>query len=239
MSRDLFADTFAARPAPRRSKWMIVVSFLAHAGAIGVLVIVPILSALDSFVLHANDVLVVSIPATTMPSPPPPPKAETPAPSDINPFAAPPSPPEKPVTGEAPQLAFGAGPGVPGAPAGTGLGDLGPVPPSSSAKLPPQAPPKPAGPFRPGGDIKPPERVTYVEPVYPTLAKTAKVEGTVILEATIDEAGLVKDVRVLRSIPLLDRAAIEAVSKWRYTSTRLNGVAVPVLLTVTVTFKLR
>jgi protein TonB len=61
----------------------------------------------------------------------------------------------------------------------------------------------------------------------------------VILDAVIDEAGAVRNVTVLRSVPLLDRAAIEAVTQWRYTPTRLNGVPVAIILTVTVTFSLR
>jgi len=66
-----------------------------------------------------------------------------------------------------------------------------------------------------------------------------RVEGTVILEAIIDATGVVQNVTVLRSVPMLDRAAIEAVQQWRYTPTRLNGQAVPVIMTVTVTFSLR
>jgi TonB family protein len=89
-----------------------------------------------------------------------------------------------------------------------------------------------------GGQIREPRRLTYVPPVYPVVAQAARVEGIVILEAIIDETGAVRDVRVLRSIPLLDRAAIDAVSRWRYLPTTLNGVAVPVIMTVTVSFKL-
>jgi protein TonB len=89
-----------------------------------------------------------------------------------------------------------------------------------------------------GGQIREPRRLTYVPPVYPPVAQAARVEGIVILEAIIDETGAVRDVRVLRSIPLLDRAAIDAVSRWRYLPTTLNGVAVPVIMTVTVSFKL-
>ncbi len=87
--------------------------------------------------------------------------------------------------------------------------------------------------------MKPPARTYYVEPVYPSVALAVKEEGTVTLEATIDEAGNVKDLKVIGSRPLLDKAAMEAVSKWRYTPTRLNGVAVPIILTVRVTFALR
>jgi protein TonB len=78
-----------------------------------------------------------------------------------------------------------------------------------------------------------------VSPNYPALAKSARIEGTVYLEATIDANGIVRDVKVLKSIPLLDEAAKAAVSQWRYTPTKLNGVAVPVILTVTVTFTLK
>jgi protein TonB len=92
---------------------------------------------------------------------------------------------------------------------------------------------------RVGGNIDAPIRTTYKAPVYPPLAQAARVDGTVILEATIDAQGVVQNVRVLRSVPLLDAAAIEAVRQWRYTPTRLNGQAVPVIMTVTVTFSLK
>ncbi len=60
-----------------------------------------------------------------------------------------------------------------------------------------------------------------------------------IIEATIDPGGKVTKTRVLRSIPLLDQAALDAVRKWEYEPTMLNGVAVPVIMTVTVNFTLR
>jgi protein TonB len=74
--------------------------------------------------------------------------------------------------------------------------------------------------------------------VYPSIAQSARVQGVVILEATIGENGRVKDVKVLRSIPLLDQAAIDAVRQWEYTPTLLNNVPVPVIMTVTVQFTL-
>jgi len=69
-------------------------------------------------------------------------------------------------------------------------------------------------------------------------AKQARVQGVVILECTISPQGKVSDVKVLRGIPLLDQAAIDAVKQWVYTPTLLNGVPVPVIMTVTVNFKL-
>ena len=65
-----------------------------------------------------------------------------------------------------------------------------------------------------------------------------KVRGVVILECTISPQGRVTDVKVLRGIPLLDSAAIEAVKQWVYSLTLLNGVPVPVIMTVTVNFRL-
>jgi TonB family protein len=81
--------------------------------------------------------------------------------------------------------------------------------------------------------------VVYIQPVYPSLALAARKEGTVILQAIIDENGGVREVKVLRSIPLLDAAAVHAVSQWKFTPTTLNGTTVPVVMTVTVSFTLQ
>ena len=81
--------------------------------------------------------------------------------------------------------------------------------------------------------------MTDVPPVYPPVAQAARVQGVVILEAVIGPDGRVTDVSILRSVPLLDDAAIEAVRQWEYTPTLLNGVPVPVIMTVTVNFQLR
>ncbi len=98
------------------------------------------------------------------------------------------------------------------------------------------APSVQAGPARVGGEVREATRTTYVEPVYPEIAKRAGVSGAVILEAVIDPDGNVTDVNVLRSIPLLDEAAMDAVRQWKYQPTLLNGVPVPVVMTVTVNF---
>lgn len=103
-------------------------------------------------------------------------------------------------------------------------------------------PPPPADPpaiLRVGGDVREPRKIVDVPPIYPPLAIAARKEGTVILEAMLDENGNVQRLKVLRSVPLLDDAAVEAVGRWRYTPTLLNGTPVPVLMTVTVRFSLR
>ena len=84
--------------------------------------------------------------------------------------------------------------------------------------------------------IQAPRKIKDVAPVYPVTAQQSGIGGMVVLEATIDRQGKVADVRVLRSIKELDRAAMEAVAKWEYTPTLVDGVAVPVIMTVTLTF---
>jgi TonB family protein len=106
--------------------------------------------------------------------------------------------------------------------------------------VPPQAPSNepPSEPRTVGGRIKEPRKIKSVPPKYPDDAKRAGIAGVVILECTISPKGEVAAVKVLKGLPLLSEAAVEAVRKWRYTPTLLDGVAVPVIMTVTVNFKL-
>jgi protein TonB len=97
---------------------------------------------------------------------------------------------------------------------------------------------QPGAPVRVGGAVKEPRKIRDVRPVYPEIAQQARVQGVVILEVLVDEFGLVQDAKVLRSVPLLDDAALDAVRQWAYTPTLLNGVPVPVVMTVTVNFSL-
>ena len=137
-----------------------------------------------------------------------------------------------------------AGPVVDGVAGDVGVptGVIGGVPVEAFASpaLLPSPPPAPAPPaaYRPGGVIREPRKLVDVAPIYPDIARAAKVEGLVILEATIDERGLVMDARVLRSVPLLDAAALTALKQWRYSPTLLNGTPVRVLMTVTFRFSL-
>ena len=123
------------------------------------------------------------------------------------------------------------------------------VPRADGSGAPPPPPPPPeqnvmrrgAGsirPFRIGGGIAAPMKIKDVRPVYPPVAREAGVQGVVILETVVDEAGAVSEARVLRSIPLLDEAALDAVRQWQFTPTLLNGAPVPVVMTVTINFTL-
>jgi protein TonB len=109
----------------------------------------------------------------------------------------------------------------------------------------PPAPPPPAAPhsvattpIRLHSGMTPPAKQVDAAPVYPAIAQSARIEGMVILEAVIDAQGRVESARILRSIPLLDQAALDAVRQWRFSAARLNGDAVPVVMTVTVNFTL-
>jgi TonB family protein len=93
-------------------------------------------------------------------------------------------------------------------------------------------------PIRVGGNVRTPTKVKDAKPVYPPIAQSARVQGVVILEAVIDESGSVANARVLRSIPLLDEAALGTVSRWQFAPTDLNGRPVSVIMTVTVNFAL-
>jgi TonB family protein len=111
----------------------------------------------------------------------------------------------------------------------------------SIAAPPPPPPPAPLPPdtVRVGGNIRPPTKVLDVKPVYPAEAQDARVQGFVIIEAVIDKDGKVINARVLRSIPILDQAALDAVRQWEFTPTTVNGVPLNVIMTVTVNFTLR
>ena len=92
--------------------------------------------------------------------------------------------------------------------------------------------------IRVGGNVRPPIRNKEVAPVYPAIARAGRVQGDVVIEATIDDEGKVADARVVKSVPLLDQAALDAVRQWEYQPTLLNGVPVPVVMTLTVKFTL-
>ncbi len=92
---------------------------------------------------------------------------------------------------------------------------------------------------RVGGKVKAPTKTKDVKPVYPDAAKSAKIQGVVIIEATIGADGKIIGAKVLRSVPMLDQAALDAVKQWEFSPTRLNGKPVPVKMTVTVNFKLQ
>jgi periplasmic protein TonB len=213
--------------------YTIVVSSVAHVAALVVLVGIPLV-VMDA-VPGVRDIgPYIRADAAELPDPPPPPRPrrlDAPA-SDIARDLAPTVAPDRIAPEvETPSaergVPFDGPPGIPdGDPAGVLL---------SAAPVP--APP-PVVPIRAGGIIRAPKKIVDVPPVYPEIARRARIEGKVILDAVIGENGRVRDIRVLHSEPLLDAAAMDAVRQWQFTPTLLNGQPVSVIMTVTVAFRL-
>jgi TonB family protein len=163
-----------------------------------------------------------NVPVHFGPPPPPPPPPPPSGPGVSSRRNTPPPPPPPPRTSSRP----GPMPDAPPPPP--------PPPPSDWASQDASDPP-----LRVGGTIKPPVKLKNVSPIYPMDAQEAKVQGVVIIEARIERDGTVSRARVLRSIPMLDDAALDAVRQWEFTPTLLNGAPMPVTMTVTVNFTLQ
>lgn len=243
MERRLFEDLVESDVVTHKGRkgYTLPVSLTVHLIVLIAIVIVPLLTS-EELPEPTTAVKAFFVEPAAPPPPPPPP----PPPAPRNPDRPKPvnTPPPTTTTFTAPTtveeeikdegidlgveggVAGGVEGGVAGGVIGGVVGGL------------PDAPP-PTEPVRVGGNIKEPKKLKEVKPVYPAIARSARVQGLVILECTISPQGKVQDVRVLRSLPLLDQAAMEAVRQWVYTPTLLNGVPVPVIMTVTVNFTLQ
>lgn len=216
------------------------ISIALHLVALMLFLIIPLTAnmVLPNPASHLPDYM------RAMPIPPPPPPpvpvrpalAATPT-APVNPDPAPTSAPEtiKPETASARPVPDPGGiPTVGGVDGGTGL-----VPGGAPVVLQMPEPPRPAGPVRVADLPVSPRKVVDVRPLYPDMARIAHKEGTVIMEAVLDASGRVTQLRVIRSVPLLDQAALDAVGQWRYTPSFYGGHPVSVLMTITVRFTLQ
>jgi TonB family protein len=111
-------------------------------------------------------------------------------------------------------------------------------PPPPPPAPPPPAPGQAASRIRVGGNVLAANLVSKVDPVYPPMAKQARIQGVVVLEAQISKEGKVENLQVVSGHPLLIQAAIDAVKQWEYTPVQLNGEAMDVVSTITVNFAL-
>ncbi len=232
-------SSLSSESPPARRAWTGVVSLGVHAVALVAVLVLPLLydEALPDTATEVRAFFAKPLDVAA-PSPPPAPAARAaarpPLPSPSSRFVAPVDIPAEIVPEEG--LDLGVEGGAPGGleggvPGGVVGGIVGGLPPEA-------APPPPTRPVRAGIDVREPRRVRSVAPVYPTLAVQTRVQGIVVLECEIDARGRIENVKVLRGNPLLNDAAVEAVRQWVYTPTLLNGVPVPVLMNVTVTFSL-
>jgi protein TonB len=221
----------------RRRLSILPLSIAGHAIVLGLFLLSPWAGALDlpviasPFAEHYMETVAPPAPPapSSAPQPTTPPAAPITAPSEIGPE------PEVPPATTTADGGLPAGPGV-----NTGAGLLSDE--NLGSRVTPVAPPPPPEPtprlVRVGGKIREPRKLVHVAPIYPELARQTRVQGAVTLEAILDATGKVESVRVLESVALLDDAAVRAVRQWRYTPTELNGVPVPVLMTITIRFSL-
>jgi TonB family protein len=93
------------------------------------------------------------------------------------------------------------------------------------------------GVYQVGGGVQAPTKVDPARPQYPSEAKLAGVQGTVIVEIVVDQNGAVSDAKVVRSIPLLDDEALRAVRNWHFAQAVVNGQPAAVRMNVAVSFK--
>jgi protein TonB len=228
----------------RRSPWATMVSFIVQSALVGVLVLIPLIytEALPKQQLMGYLV------APPPPPPPPPPPAATPTVRVVRPsteidngqLKAPTAIPKKIAMireDEAPP-STGMG-GVVGAIGGTSGGTAGGVL-GSIISAAPTAVPKAATPTRVkvSQGVTQGLRIRMVQPVYPPLAKQARISGSVVLQAVIGKDGSIENLRAVSGHPMLIQSAIDAVRQWKYKPYFLNGEPVEVDTQVTVNFTL-
>ena len=240
MSHELFRDVTDIRPRGNRATGgTLAVSIVAHALILAAVIVVPLL-ATDALPELADTVGIFRPDALPPPNPPAP--AITRTPSKAQPTGQNLAPVEahEGIVEEQPRAPSIECPGCVVDPTMVSdvFGDKGGTGPAVPQPPPPPTPPAVPQPRRLSA-YEMPRKLRDVAPTYPAIAQRANIEGAVIIEAVIAVDGAVRDARVLKSIPLLDGAALDAVKQWRYAPTRLGGVAVPVIVTVTVQFRLQ
>jgi periplasmic protein TonB len=235
MPRDLFGDVTDPSITLGTRKWYTVpVSLGVHSVIVALLIIAPLMATGALPLLHDPTVYMPPEPPE-LPQPPEVVRPKALAEPVANPAAAPVEEP-KAIAEEPP-----FDPGVENQTPAESIVGAGTLEGTDVVAPPPivAEPPAPTPTVNVGGNIRQPERMTYVSPTYPLLALTARVQGLVIIQATIDTTGRVQDARVMRTdSPLLNGAALTAVRQWVYTPTLLNGIPVNVIMTVTVQFRM-
>jgi len=218
------------------------VSFILEAVVIGVLVLIPLL--FTEALPKAQ--LMMALVAPPPPPPPPPPPAEVhivkKVETDIinGQLRTPTKIPKKvEIIKEEeapPPMMAGVVGGVPGGvPGGTMGGVMGSIIGASNAPIPKMTAPTR---LRVSQGVVSGLKIKEVKPVYPAIAKTARVQGNVVLQAEISKEGVIENLRVISGPPLLIQSALDAVKQWRYRPYVLNGEPVAVETTVTVVFSL-
>ncbi|MGE5112969.1 MAG: energy transducer TonB [Acidobacteriaceae bacterium] len=240
----MFEDSLLDLKTKKRSPWATVFSFIFQVGLVGVMILIPLIytEALP------KTQLMTFLVAPPPPPPPPPPPAAAPvvhvqkvvSELDSGQLRTPTTIPKKIlIAKDEEQPSAGAVGVVGGVPGGVPGGQMGGVIGGIISST-PVAVPKVATPTR----VRVSQGVTEgllmkkVQPVYPPLARSARIQGQVVLQAVIGKDGTIQNLRAISGHPMLTPAAIDAVKQWRYKPYFLNGEPVEVDTQITVNFTL-
>jgi protein TonB len=248
----MFEQTFVEGVGKTNRTWTVLVSFLGQIGLIGLGVLFPMIY-FDALPRTQLTALFVAPPP---PPPPPPPPAAAPVKMvkviprqfDAGRLMAPKAVPKevamiKEEELPPPSASAGVVGGVPGGvPGGTPGGVLGGIIGSVPSAAPPPPPPveqkKTVQRIRVGGQVQQANLIRQPKPVYPPLAKQARIQGVVRFNAIIGKDGTIQNLTLISGHPLLVPAAQEAVKQWLYKPTLLNGEPVEVATVIDVNFTL-
>ena len=252
----MFDQTFVDGEGRTNKSWTVVISTVTQVALVGIVLLIPLIYTEALPKTSLTSFLTAPPPP---PPPPPPPAAEVPKvvvkkvvrEFDGTKLQAPKTIPkqiamiteDEPPPAPAGGVVGGVPGGVPGGSAGGVIGGIiGGVP---SAAPPPPPPPKkePEKPKTPerirvGGNVQAANLIRKITPVYPPLAKQARVQGTVRFSAIIGKDGAIQNLQLVSGHPLLVPAAQEAVKQWVYKPTLLNGEPVEVITQIDVNFTL-
>ncbi len=245
----MFEDSLlesGGRLRSKRKAWTTALSFVIQVFVIGVMILIPLIytEALP------KQQLMTFLVAPPPPPPPPPPPAAVPIKqvkviqSDLNngQLRTPTKIPQKVAMikeEEAPPPSASMGGVVGGVPGGVPGGQMGGVIGGIISST-PVAVPKVATPqrVRVSSGVTAGNLINKVQPIYPPIAKNARIQGSVVLQAIISKTGVVENLHAVSGHPMLIPAAVEAVKQWRYKPYYLNGEPVEVETTIQVNFTL-
>ncbi len=250
----MFEQSFLDQVGRTRRPWTVAVSFVFQTIGVGLLILIPLLST-DTL---PRAQLMSFLVAPPPPPPPPPPPAAAPvkvvkivprqfdagrlmAPKVIPKQIAMIKEEELPDPGASVGVVGGVPGGVPGGGPGGVIGGIigaAPVAPPPPPKIEVQKPATPQR-IRVGGNVQAARIVNQPKPVYPPLAKQARIQGTVRFTAIIGADGTIRNLQLISGHPLLVPSAQEAVKQWRYQPTLLNGEPVEVITQIDVNFTLQ
>lgn len=237
-----------AQEGGTRKPWTVFVSFVLQCFLIGIMILVPLIYT-EALPRQQLMTFLVAPPPPPPPPPPPAPAAIKVIPRELEAgrLIAPKEIPKEiamikeeelpPPTAALGGVVGGVPGGVPG---GSPGGVIGGIISSTPLVAPPPPPPKQEAPkrIRVGGQVQQAKLLSQPKPQYPPLAKQARIQGVVRLEAIISKQGMIDQLRVVSGHPLLVQSALDAVRQWRYQPTYLNNEPVEVSTTIDVNFTL-